>query len=106
MNNSKYMNYICEHEKLKNYIYTSDISKLYKGVFIRYVNKKSGNINYGGVLLCINEFNNKKYLYIMNVNNKKKYTVSFENNIIFYLNGNNKLRNWLEQFIIPSQSCK
>lgn len=66
---------------------------------IRYINKYTGQLKFGGLLIKIYNKNNLWYAIIKQISGKK-YTISFISNYIFYCEDQSKLfRKWAECFI-------
>jgi hypothetical protein len=83
--------YLLYKNELEDYKHIKTINELYNlksAGYIRYINL-DGKLKYGGILLKVFkseneiEFYNKNLILIQNTNNKK-WTVSWENNYIFY----------------------
>lgn len=88
----KINNFYKNHKKeLKNYNYISSKEELYElklAGYIRYFDRDD-NIKYGGILIKIFEsetdtLEKKRTLLLLQNSDGKKWTVSWENNIIFY----------------------
>lgn len=88
----KINNFYKNHKKeLKNYNYISSKEELYElklAGYIRYFDRED-NIKYGGILIKIFEsetdtLEKKRTLLLLQNSDGKKWTVSWENNIIFY----------------------
>jgi hypothetical protein len=90
------------HNELEDYIHIDSLSEFsvlpLKGS-MRYINKYSKEIRFGGLLIKIYEkYGN--YFAILKKINGKKYHVSFNNNFIFYKkNSNDNFRDSLKYFI-------
>jgi hypothetical protein len=90
------------HNELEDYIHIASLSEFsvlpLKGS-MRYINKYSKEIRFGGLLIKIYEkYGN--YFAILKKINGKKYHVSFNNNFIFYKkNSNDNFRDSLKYFI-------
>ena len=73
-------------EKLENYYYIdNDIDKLKKGGYIKYINLNN-KLNYGGILINIENLNNISEMNLVIKNNytNKIFKINFLNNYIFY----------------------
>ena len=90
------------HNELEDYTHIDSLSEFsvlpLKGS-MRYINKYSKEIRFGGLLIKIYEkYGN--YFAILKKINGKKYHVSFNNNFIFYKkNSNDNFRDSLKYFI-------
>ncbi len=67
--------------KLKDYKFINNITKINKGGHIRYINKKNYKFNNGGIIIDVkNDYN---LLKIMNYNKNKTWHVYYDENYIF-----------------------
>ena len=99
-----YINILINKFNLENYKYIdniNDFSLLSLRGSLKYINKYTHQLRYGGLLIKIFQKDNKWYGMIKKVNNKIYY-VSFDSNYIFYLeykSKKDKFRNILELFM-------
>ena len=73
-------------KQLNDYYYIdNDVDKLKKGGYIKYINLNN-DLNYGGILINIDNLNNlsKMKLILKNNYTNKIYKINFLNNYIFY----------------------
>ena len=99
--NNDYIKFLIEKFNLEKYKYIDDV-KIFSLLTLRgsmkYINKYTGDLRYGGLLIKIYQ-KDSKWFGIIKKGSGKKYHVSFNNNHIFYLehkSKNQKLRNTLE----------
>lgn len=90
-------------KELENFIYIEKINQLYEypKIFIRYIGI-NGKLCWGGILLRIEQINNKFLIYLIN-KNKKSWYIEFDKNYIFYQKiiktNNENLRNIFTSFL-------
>ncbi len=73
---------------------------------LRYINKYTQELRYGGLLIKIYEKNSKWYGIIKKVSGKK-YHISFNSNYIFYIEPKKHLlREWATKFITDYETGK
>ena len=103
------INELIKKYELQDYKYiesVNDFSILPLTGSLRYINKYTREIRYGGLLIKIYEKNNKWYGIIKKVSGKK-YHISFNSNYIFYLEPRkNLLREWASNFITEYENGK
>ena len=92
----KYQNELEDYTYIEN---LTDFALLSVKGSLRYINKYSKELRFGGLLIKIYEkYGN--YFAIVKKMNGKKYHISFNNNFIFYKkNSNDKFRDSLKYFI-------
>ena len=103
-NNNNIIDIIDKYDNdLKNYQYIETIdqfSKILPKGSMRYINKYTGELKKGGLVIKIyqNIFNNKWYALLLIMG--KKFKISFNNNHIFYLDSRDEsMRRWANCFI-------
>jgi hypothetical protein len=83
-----------------------DFSVLHLTGSLRYINKYTQELRYGGLLIKIYEKNTKWYGIIKKMSGKK-YHISFNSNYIFYIEPKKKLlREWATKFITDYETGK
>lgn len=107
IDSNKYLNKLIEKYKnqLDNFIYAQSVNDIiqHKNIFIRYISIK-GKLGYGGIYYKVVKKNNKFYILLIN-KYKKCWSISFDENYIFYKinldNNNNKreiFKNLLDKY--------
>jgi hypothetical protein len=90
----------------KNIETVEDFSVLPLTGSLRYINKYTQELRYGGLLIKIYEKNDKWYGIIKKMSGKK-YHISFNSNYIFYIEPKkNLLREWATKFITDYETGK
>jgi hypothetical protein len=90
-------------KELENFIYIEKINQLYEypKLFIRYIGI-NGKLGWGGILLRIEQVNNKFFIYLIN-KKKKSWYIEFDKNYIFYQKiiktNNENIRNIFTDFL-------
>lgn len=97
---NKYLNKLTEKYKneLDGFNYATTINDIIqnKNIFIRYISIK-GKLGYGGIYYKVIEKDNKFYILLIN-KYKNIWTISFDENFIFYKNKLNDNGNKREMF--------
>ena len=95
-------NIISEYkDELEGFTYIDSVERfslLKLGNLIRYVNKYTKELRFGGIVIKIYEKTLNNWYAIVKKHDNTKYNISFNNNYIFYKN-NDKMKEWAECFI-------
>jgi hypothetical protein len=104
-----YINELIKKYELEDYKYIqsiNDFSVLPLAGSLRYINKYTRELRYGGLLIKIYEKNEKWYGIIKKMSGKK-YHVSFNSNYIFYIEPKKTLlKEWAKNFITEYENGK
>lgn len=90
-------------EELKNYSYISkveDFANLTLKGSIRYINRRTRELKYGGLLTKIYQDKNKHWMCVIIKPDKTKYYVSYNNNFMYYIKSSqDRFDDWTSVFM-------